>query len=439
MTDNRITTFAGQVQTEFLDSFQTTPLPMTPLKACAKSLPSLDGSNVFREYVLPYRAGTVSDLTTWRALGSATNPLTSSTTHGGQITSTARPNEYMDHTINTVYYDAFDVDQTCGVDAKYNSPEQAAARMRKTFDQALMQFEHEQCASEALKSNQWIVPAAATTISPEAITATDTTFELTDIEAAASGILVGDIVKIGDKRTPNYDGGVVEYMDTVLIKTDGGASSGTGSNTLFTIETDTDLLPPSLTLSGRVFKDGLDVVLTAHDANVVVQIDRPTALTVANVDATLARFRTYAQRAYIAGTNFVLYMAPEVFEVIVGTSTAGVRTSVVANDFLGKDVLVTGEMVTYRGMTLMSDANAISRQYGGGASGTTVELAATRHYIWAFEKGETFGYGKLLQGNSMDKLEGRAGMLHKFSYAEVSGSSMLYNGSIKSFIMPVTV
>ena len=439
MTDNRITTFAGQVQTEFLDSFQSNPLPVTPLKACAKSLPSTDNSNTFREYILPYRAGTVTDLTSWRALGSATNPLTSNATHGGQIASTARPNKYMDHTINTVYYDAFDVDGTTGIDGKHNSPEAAASRMRKTFDQALMQFEHEQCALQALSSNQWIVPAAATTVLSTAIAASDTTFELTDAIKASSGIAAGDLVKIGDKRTPNYDDGVTEYMDVVLIKTVGGNGSGGGTESTITIETDIDDIPPSLTLDGRIFKDGCDVVLTAHDADVAVQIDRPTAITEANIDNVLANFRTYAQRAYIAGKKFVLYMAPEVFEVVVGTTTGGVRSPMVANDFLGKGILTTGEVYEYRGMILMSDANAISREYAGGASGTTNSLAAIRHYIWAFEKGETFGYGKLLQGSSMDKLEGRAGLLYKFSYAEVSGSTMLYNGSIKSFLMPVTV
>jgi hypothetical protein len=159
-------------------------------------------------------------------------------------------------------------------------------------------------------------------------------------------------------------------------------------------------------------------------------------LAVENADNLFSKIKTAKLRANVYGHNFVTYMTPEVDEVLFGTNSSGVRTPIVANDLLGKEVLFNGDMAKYRGMVLMADSGALSRTQAN----STTDLSATRHYVWCFVQGLTFGFGEPLKGGgTVDTIHGTDSKLMKFSYLEVAGAKTLYNGSIRAFLMPVTV
>ena len=439
MTDQRLTTFDSQVQTAILDAFDEVPMPPTPLEALANKLTKIEGHNTFREHIIPFVRGRNRTLTAFRAQTS-NNPTTVISTQGGYIQPQARKHKYIDHVIENMYDDGFEIERTAGVDAKYCTPEKLATLFRQGFYTALQQNRHELCAQQSIYSGKWVVPSTASITTAAAITAADTTFVITDALKASSGITAGDLVKIGDDREPDSASGAAEVFDIVLVKTVGGDGSAGGTSSTITIETDTTKFPPAVNLASgsRVFMK-LKVALTAHSSGAKVQIDRPTAVTEKNIDNLIRQVKIAASRSNIDFSKMVMYMPPEVYETVLGQDTAGIRSAVLANDFLGKDVLFNGEMMKYRSCTMMNDSNAISRTYGGGTSGTTVSLAATRHYIWVFEKNASFGLGNWLESQAFDKMPGTANLLSLFTYAELVDSVMSYNGSIRSLLVPVTV
>ena len=440
MSDVRISTYANLVQTEFRDTFTMAPLSPTPLRAMAMNLEIQPGGNTFREFVTPFVRGTSSNLATIRARTSNTNPLTTNVDNFGQITSTVERIGYLDHTIIDSYEWARDVEHTSGIDALYNQPDRVASRLRTQFDEAYNQWQHEKVLAQAIYSNEWIVASSSTGVTNAAINALDTTFEITDAFKAYSGIAVGDIVKIGDARKPSDNTSAVETIDVVTIKTLGGDSSGAGTNSIITIETDTDEFPASRSADGDGNQgtafEKLKVTLSAHSSGARVQIDIPQALTVLTADPIMTSINTARIRANSVGGEFVVYHTPEADAMLFGTNSSGVRTPMVANDFLGKDVLFNGELTRYRGMNLMVDSNALSRTES--YSGT--DLASERHYIWGFVKGMTFGYGEPLKGGgTFEQIVGTDAKLFKFSFLEISGAATLYAGSLKGFLLPVTV
>ena len=436
MADQRLTTYASQIQTELLDSFEANPLPNTPLKALAKTdlVPLYEGANTFREFIRPFKRGDVETLDEFRARASNNNVLTTGT-NAGQIASKTLPNKYLDHAVNTVFTYGFDVEGTSGIDAKFNTPERVAARNRKTLDDAMLQFEHEQLAAQMVYADEWIVPDSATITLGGSVTATDTVFEISNAAKVSSGITAGDLAKIGNKRTPNADA-ALEIIDVALVKTVGAddtGASGAGFSEI-AIETDITKFPTAVTLAGPVFKK-LKVELNTHASGNRVQIDRPFAITPTSMDAYFPKLRTAARRAFIMPNKLTTYVTPEVFEIMIGSSTSGTRSQIVANDFLGKQVLMTGEFVTYRGLNIMEDANAISRT----EANSTTDLAKERHYIWGFERGESFSWAEMLFSTAFDKIPGTAGLLDKLTTAKICDSMLSYQGAIRMFMMPVTV
>ena len=436
MPDERITQFAGQVQTLFLDDFKADPLPRVPLMALAKTdlVPTGEGSNTFRIFKRPFVRGQVETLAEFRARASSNNPLTTGT-NAGQIVSKEMPNQFEDHTVDTVFTCAYDLEHTAGIDAKFNSPERVAKRARQTYQDSLLQFQHEQLASLMPFADEWIVPDVATISLSDAVTAGDTTFNITNAEKVSSNIAIGDMVKLGDKRAPNALDGAVEEVEVALVKTIGADGSGTtGGDSLITIETDRTLFPVSDTLAGPVFNK-LVILLAAHASGARVQLDKPTAVNTQSIDELMTQVRTSASRSFIMPNRFILYFPPEPFAVLHGSSSTGVAAPLLANDFLGRDVLLTGETGIYRGMKILSDANAVSRTQAN----STVDLAATRHYIWAFEMNESIAFAHILSAGTVDRIQGTAGLLEKLSWAEVSGPILSRQGAIRSIMIPVTV
>ena len=440
MADNRYSTYAAQIQTEFRDSFNMAPVAPTALRAMAFNLEIQPGGNTFREYVTPFVRGTVSNLTALRARTTNTNPLTTSLTHGGQITSNVEKIGYLDHTVDTTFEWARDLEMTAGIDALYNQPSQVAARLRTQFDAAYAQWAHEECLSEAIYANEWLLASTSTISLAAAIVAGATTFKITDALKASSGLAVGDLVKIGDKRRPGSDPSSTEIIDVVIVKTLGADGSGGGALSLITIETDTAKFPASDSMDGAG-QEGLGFTkikqsLAAHANGARVQIDRPQAITPVNVDSIMSKIKTAKLRANVYGSDFICYMTPEVEEVLYGSNASGVQTPMLANEYLGKDILFNGEMSKYRGMVNMVDSNALSRTESIDGN----LLATQRHYIWCFVKGQTFGFGEPLKGSgTVDKIVGTDEKLSKFSFLEVAGARTLYMGSLKGFLLPCTV
>ena len=173
MADNRMTTFAGQVQTLFVDSFDADPMPKTALMAMANTnlVPVAKGSNTFRLFYKPWKREERTNLAGLRGLGAGLNPLTTHPTYAGQLPSQTLPNSYEDVTIDTVYTDAYDIDETSGLDALYNSPERVAARVREVYQNGLVQHQHEECAMQAIYSDEWLVLPAATISLASSVTA----------------------------------------------------------------------------------------------------------------------------------------------------------------------------------------------------------------------------------------------------------------------------
>ena len=440
MADNRYSTYANQVQTEFRDLFNMAPVAPTPLRAMAQELAIQPGGNTFREYITPFVRGTSTTLSAVRALTS-NNPLTTNPSYAGQISSIEENIGYKNHTIEDAFTFGRDIELTAGIDTLYNQPDQLAARLKKQFDESYAQWAHEKCLAQAVYSNEWILDDDSTVSLTAAVSSSDTTFDISDAEKTSSGIAVGDIVKVGNKRRPSDNSSAVETIDVALVKTVGADGSGAGTNnSQITIEATAANFPASDSFDGdgkqgKAFEK-LVTSLAAHASGARVQIDRPQALTVTNVDYILSKIKTSKLKANLAGGEFVVYMTPEVDEVLFGTNASGVRTPVVANDFLGKEVLFNGELEKYRGMYTMVDSNALSRTEASSGS----DLTTRRHYIWAFVKGQTFGFGEPLKGGgTMDSIVGTDNKLMKFTYLEVSGAVTLYMGSLKGFLIPVTV
>lgn len=436
MTDRRTTTFAGAVQTLFLDSFEADPMPKSALMAMANTnlVPVSEGSNTFRLFYKPWKRGTRTNLTDFRALGAGLNPLTTDATYRGQLAPSAMPNKHEDVTVDTVYYDAFDIDGTSGLDAKYNSPERVAARAREVYQNGLIQHQHEEIAMQAIYSDEWLVPAAATSVTSKVIAAGATTFNVTNAIKTSTAIAAGDLVKIGAKRTLNATDGVVEDVDVVLVKTVGADDSGTdgAGYSLITIEADATLKPTSYTLTGNCFAK-VKIALTAHASGVRIQVDRPIALSSSVfADTYINQLRTLAARAFIDPTKLTLYMSPEVFENLSASTSP-----ITANFLLGEKVFTSGDIATVRGLSVVSEANAISRSKKGLTANS--DLSAVRHYVWAFERNNTFAYAQMLKSLANDDIPGTAGLLSKLSWADVSGSILGRQGAIRSILMVVTV
>jgi len=438
MADNRKTSFSDQVQTLFMDSIKSDPVPATPLEALAiKNLvPTSKGSNTFRFFTRPHVPMTKETLTEFRAR-SGTNPLTTDATAGGQIASSAMPNKYEEITIDTVCSQAFDIEKSAQIDSKFSSPAELSARARVIYEESWMQEKHNEIAKQCIYSDEWIVPTAATSVTAGAITAADTTFLLTDAIKASTGIAVGDFVKLGDKRVASATGGLEESVDVVLVKTVGIDGSGGGSNSTITIETVATNFPNSRnSFAGDIFAS-LKVALSAHASGARVQIDRPyAAITPLNVDSVITKLNTQLANNFISGGNRVIYTTPEVIEAMFGVNSSGVASAPVANDFLGKELLKQNvQTYMYRGFKVIADANAVARLDAIGAT----DLSSARHYIWAFETNQSFAYASILQSMSVDLIPGTAGLLHKFSVANFHGSMMHRQGAIKSVVCPVTI
>ncbi len=425
MADLRYTTVEGQFQTELKDLFNQDPQAPTVLEALAKKLVPVSGTSTFREYITPLRKGITSTLTEDRAKTSG-NLFTTNPSYNGAIASGAHTNGRMDHTIEDTWSDAFDIDLTGGVDAQFNSPGEQAARAKKQFDQSFNQYKDDQIAAKALESNDWIVADTANGAVDGAITAGDTTFDVLPGEVVSMEIAAGSLVKIGNKRSWGSKGGEVEYLDVVLVKS--------VSNDTVTIETDVANFPTSMSMFGDTFVNGLRTSLRAHADTALVQVDAPEAITTTNIDNTVSNIRTKATRAYIMGNKLTLYVTPEVYQVIQGISITGVFSPMAANDFLGKEVISTGDFGQVRGMKVTSNANALGRE-GGVADAA---LAKPIHYIWAFEEGATFGYGMRAAYSETQDVPGSPIVKKHLEY-KICGFTMLYAGSQKSFLVPVTV
>lgn len=440
MTDNRITTWAGQVQELFTTDFKADPLPATTLESLAKTdlVPTSEGSLTFRVFTRAFIRPTRTTLTAFRALGSGTNPMTSDPTNGGQIASTAIPNKYETLTIEKVTYGAYDIDLTSGIDAKENQPEQVVARARAIMAEGIAQDKHELILGQALFSNKWVVPTAANISGALAITAAATTFDISDAEKASSGIAVGDFVKIGANITPNATDGVVETIDVALVKTVGADGSGTGAtDSLITIETDTTKFPIGRNSLAPVIFDRLVTSLSAHDLGVQIQIDRPQTASVTTIDNLFIQIEDEASDAFIDMSMLVCYVPNQVQSLMYGTNASGVKSPVVANDILGADVLKKGVKAqgTYRGVQFVADANAMART----EANSTTDLSSARYYIWCFERNESVAYQSALESTAMDNLPGRGGLLKKLSWVMIHDSMMPRAGKIRSFLMPVNI
>lgn len=425
MADLRYTTVVGQFQTELLDLFTADPQAPTVLEALAKPLKAITGTSTFREYVTPLRKGIASTLSADRALTSG-NLFTTNPSYNGAITSGAHTNGYIDHTIEDTWRDAFDIDLTGGVDAQFNSPSEQASRAKTQFDQSFTQYKDDQIAALALESNTWIVATAAKGTLDAAITAGDTTFDVQTGEVASMGIAAGSIVKIGATRSWGSKSGEQEYLDVALVKS--------VSTDTVTIETVAANLPTSMSMFGDTFVNGLVLSLRAHADDTLVVVDAPTALTTTNIDDEILEIRTLAKRAYIFGRKLTLYVTPEVYALMQGVSASGVFAPMAANDFLGKKVLEEGDFAMMRGMKVTSSANALGRV--GGVSDAA--LAKPIHYIWAFEENATFGYGMRASYSDTQDVQGSP-VLKRYLAYKICGFTMLYAGSQKSFLKPVTV
>lgn len=434
MADLRYTTVVGQFQTELTDLISENPMVPTVLEAMAAPLENISETNTFREYISNVDKGTSSTLTVDRAKTSL-NTFTTNPSYNGALASSSLNLEYIDHTIEDTWSKSCDIDLTGGIDAKHNSPSAQAARAFKMFSESFRLWKDDKISAKALESNTWIVPAAATITLGAAVTAGATTFEISDADKASSGLAAGAIVKIANTRA---NGSVLnaekEYIDVVQIKTVGADESGTGTNSLITIVTNRTEMSTSMSQFGDTFVNGLRTSLRAHADGTTVQIDTPTAITTTNIDSIVQGIRTKATRAYIYGKALTLYVTPEVYEVMQGVSASGVFAPMAANDFLGKEVLMEGDFAQMRGMMVTSNANALARE--GGVSDAA--LAKPIHYIWAFEAGKTFGYGMRDSFSTTQEVQGSAVLKRHIEY-KICGFTMLYSGSQKSFLLPVTV
>ncbi len=426
MADLRYTGKIGLFQTELKDLFASDPVAPTVLEALAKPLVAVEGTSTFREYIKTLSKGISSTLTADRAVTSG-NLFTTNPSYNGKMVSTTNNVDYMDHEIEDTWKDAFDLDLTSGLDSQFNSPDRQAARAKERFDESFTQWKDDKIAAKALESNEWIVPAAANGTLDGAVTAGDTTFDVQTGEVASMGIAAGTIIKIGSKRTwGTKTEAEVEYMDIAIVKS--------VSTDTVTIETDTANFPTSMSMFGDTFVNGLRTSLRAHADNVTVQVDTPTAITTTNIDDLLGDIRTKATRSYIIGKKLTLYVSPEVYQVMQGISASGVFSPMAANDFLGKEVISNGDFGQVRGMKVTSNANALGRE-GGIADAA---LANPIHYIWAFEEGNTFGYGMRASYSDLQDVQGSPILKQHLEY-KICGFTMLYSGSQRSFLVPVTV
>ena len=425
MADLRYTTVAGQFQTELTDLQNEALSVPTVLEAMAKPLQNISETSSFREYIEPLSKGTSSTLTEDRAKTSL-NQFTTNPSYNGSAVSTSSTLSFIDHTIEDTWQCAFDIDETGGVDAKLNSPADQAARANRIFSTSFRLWKDDKITAKALESNTWIVPAAATSTVDGATAAAATSFDLAAGAGATTGIAAGDLIKIGNERKWGGPvGGEAEYLDVAIVKS--------VSTDTITIEDDAANFPTSMSQFGDTFINGLRTSLRAHADGVRIQIDKPTAITETSIDDLVSQIKVKAQRAYVEGNSLVLYVTPEVYTKMQGVSASGAFAPMAANDFLGKEVLATGEFAKMRGFKVTSNANAIAR--AGGISDAA--LAKPIHYIWAFESGQTFGYGLRRSFSKTQNIQGSAVLQQHIEY-KIAGFTMLYRGSEKSFLIPVT-
>lgn len=412
--------FSNALQTYFDIEVETHPQAPTLLEAMAvpkSKIKKLKGNFDFRFFEAPESDGDESDVPTEEA--SSGNIFVA----GNSISTKSFSLGNEDFSLNTLYKDGYEFSKK---DYNFNdvlkSVQKLSKQIRGIYQRGKRQFKELQIARQLLYADQWITAVDDVALS-DAVTATATTFKVTNAQAA--DIAVGRIVKIGDRITARSlaDDLAVTKSDVVLVKTKGAADSGGSGKTLITIEADKTNFPRNLRTNRTSF-NGMKTALSTHAAGVRIQIDAPVSMTEGNAPN---QFNLLMGQMAVAtdDENGVLFYVNH--DVVTHTRATG--TALTANDFIGKKLMVDGKLTEVYGATLLKTNNGICRNDG------TDDV----FYICGFKRGKSYISLELLMSSAVDRVQLQAGLVNAMTWAQICGAYAHRLGQRNMVLMPVTL
>lgn len=410
--------FTNALQREFDTEVRAHPEPPTLLEAMSvpkSSVQKLKGNFDFRFFELPDSDGTETDVPTEEA--SAGNIFVA----GNTIATKAFSLGNEDFTIDTLYKDGYEFSKK---DYNFNdvlkSATSLASKIRKVYQRGKRQFKELQIARQLLFADEWLTGADDITTSA-AITADATTFEVANGDK--TDLAAGRIVKIGKKIEARSlaDALGLTTTDVVLIKTVGADDSSRAGYATITIETDKSLFPTNLR-TGRKSFHGMKTKLSAHASGVRVQIDKPIDMTEGN---SADQFNKLMGQMAIRteDENGVLFYVNH--DIV--THTRATESALTANDFIGKNLMVNGQLKQVYGANLLKTNNGICRNDG------TDDV----FYICGFKRGKSFIALDLLMSSAVDRVQRQAGLVDVLTWAQICGAYAHRMGRRNMVMMPV--
>jgi len=410
--------FANALQAFFDTEVKTHPQAPTLLEAMAvpkSSVQKLKGKFDFRFFEAPESEGTQSTVTAEKASG------TSIFESGNRIATKAFSLGNEDFKLETLYTDGYEMSKVdYGFNDVLGSAQKLAKELRGVYERGRVQFKELMIAQQLMFADEWLTGADDVALS-DAITAEDTTFKVTNANAA--DLLAGRIVKIGNKITARSlsDSKTVEMTDVVMIKTKGAADSGGSGKTLITIETNKALFPLNLR-TGRKSFNALGVALTAHASGARIQIDKPLSMSEALAPNTFNKLMGEMAKATDDEKGVLFYTNHDVI-----THTRGTASAVTANDFIGKELMTNGKLGEVYGATLLRTNNGICRNDG------TDDV----FYIAGFKRGKSFISADLMMSSAVDNMQGQAGLVDVLTWAQIVGAYAHRIGRRNMVLAPV--
>ena len=265
--------------------------------------------------------------------------------------------------------------------------EKYAANIRKNFEESVV--EADILSNFVFTPTDNIISGASTTVNGAVIAgATTITF------ASAADFTAGDIFFFTDT---NGDTGAA------LVKS-------IATNTI-TIEDDEANFPSGLGNEEFFYK--LVTALPAIADGSVIKGDKPISLTKSNVHDYLIDLRTKIIRSKVGASDLFAHAMVDAFSLLAKDSATPVK-----NDFLGKDVIVNGEIKRGAGMDLLASAVGLARSVS----------SVNRFYMLVAKKKYSLHFVDYLSTVAVDRVQETGGMVYTHSGYDIYQSHAFRQG-----------
>lgn len=220
-------------------------------------------------------------------------------------------------------------------------------------------------------------------------------FVYTPVENIISGakdtvngaVTEGDTTITLDDATNFSAGDIIFFTDT---SGDTGAAliKSKATNTL-TIETDSSLFPQGGALANKDHFAKLVTALPAIADGAVVAGDKPIAVTKSTIYDKMVELHEAPANFDVPSGDFCAFSVGQPINLLKKEDS-----TVLKNDFLGKEVILNGQVLQLDGMNIIKNNNGIQRLANG----------KMRFYVWVFKKNYSIHRIDFLDALNIDKI-----------------------------------